>query len=103
MVTTLDIAPLNLIQADVLVITPSIRRRRKKRRHTPFVSLKKKTRSRLLASVVICIWDWVMGFHSISFRSRWFTFNKYGATLLGLGEGRDRVIKKTENKFRKNA
>ena len=32
MVTTLDVAPLNLIQADVLVITPSIRRRRKKKK-----------------------------------------------------------------------
>ena len=77
MVTTLDVAPLNLIQADVLVITPSIRRRRKKRRHTPFVSLEKKKQGLdclLLLSFAFGIGSWdftqfhlgVDGLHSIN-------------------------------------
>jgi hypothetical protein len=70
MVTTVDVAPLNLIQADVLVITPLDKEAQKKKKTHSVRFLEKKT-SPLLASVVICIWEWVMEFHSISFRSRW--------------------------------
>ena len=36
-----------------------------KKKKTYSVRFLKKTTSPLLASVFICIWDWVMGFHSI--------------------------------------